>query len=177
MNGVLGMTELLLGTALTERQRRFAESVRQSGETLLAIINDVLDFSKIEAGKLELEQGDFDVRQLVEEVVELFAERAYSKGLELACFLDDTVPAAVRGDGVRLRQIFTNLVGNAIKFTAQGEVIVRVMSAAPERLTRSPCGVKCRIPVSVLPQRLKNASLRSLRKLTVRPHGIMAVRA
>jgi PAS domain S-box-containing protein len=126
MNGVLGMTELLLSTALTDRQSRFTKIVRQSGMTLLEIINDILDFSKIEAGKLELEHVDFDPRRAVEEVVELLAEGAHRKGLELACLIHDAVPTAMRGDPVRLRQILTNLLGNAIKFTDQGEIVVRV---------------------------------------------------
>jgi signal transduction histidine kinase len=97
MNGVLGMTELLLGTPLSDVQRRFAETVRISGEALLALINDILDFSKIEAGKLELEAIDFDLRQIVEDVHELFAERAQTKGLELLCHIQDDVPMALQG--------------------------------------------------------------------------------
>jgi CheY-like chemotaxis protein len=129
MNGVLGMTELLLGSDLTPRQRQFARMARQSGELLLNIINDILDISKIEAGKLDLERAPCDLRAIVEETVALFAERAQRKGLELVCRLDDDVPAAVAGDGLRLRQILTNLLNNAIKFTAQGEVGVRVRVA------------------------------------------------
>ncbi len=129
MNGVIGMTGLLLDTELTRDQRECAQTVRNCGETLLTIINDILDFSKIEAGKVELEEIDFDLRATVEEVVELLAGQAHAKGLELACHVLPEAPVAVRGDPSRLRQVLTNLVGNAIKFTDQGEVIVRVSCA------------------------------------------------
>jgi PAS domain S-box-containing protein len=135
LNGVLGMTELLLGTDLTPKQRQLAETVQRSGTVLLGLINDVLDFSKIEAGKLDLEQVDFDVWETLEDVAELLAERAYSKGLELVCSLHPATPATVRGDPVRLRQILTNFVSNAIKFTAQGEVVIRVQPLAAARDT------------------------------------------
>jgi HPt (histidine-containing phosphotransfer) domain-containing protein len=120
------MTELLLGTDLTERQRRFATTVHQSGALLLGIINDVLDFSKVEAGKLELNHTGFDLHSTVEEVVELLAEQAQKKGLELLCTISPEVPTTVQGDPLRLRQILTNLLSNAIKFTPQGEVVVRL---------------------------------------------------
>jgi two-component system, sensor histidine kinase and response regulator len=126
MNGVLGMTELLLLTDLNTRQRHYAGMARESGELLLGIINDILDISKIEAGKLELETTQFDLRTLVEETVGLFAERAHRKGLELLCSLDEAVPSAVQGDSLRLRQVFANLLSNAIKFTAKGEVAMQV---------------------------------------------------
>ncbi len=128
MNGVLGMTELLLGTPLNDKQRRFAEAVYRSGESLLEIINDILDFSKIEAGKLELESVDFNLRTLVEDVFELLAPRAHKKRIELAARLGAEVPTVVRGDPTRLRQVLTNLVGNAIKFTDSGEVVVSVVA-------------------------------------------------
>ncbi len=130
MNGVLGMTELLLTSQLTENQQHFAETVHRSAHTLLDIINEILDFSKIEAGKLELEYTDFNLREIVEEVVELLAERAYQKGLEIACDIDEAIPTMLCGDPVRIRQILTNLVHNAIKFTATGEVVVRIGEVA-----------------------------------------------
>jgi signal transduction histidine kinase/CheY-like chemotaxis protein len=126
MNGVLGMAELLLDTQLAPAQMRYARNIRSSGEALLRIINDILDFSKIEAGKLQLESIELDPGELVEDVAELLASGARAKGLELTCRVDATVPHTVAGDPVRLRQVLTNLVGNAIKFTAHGEVAVQV---------------------------------------------------
>jgi PAS domain S-box-containing protein len=126
MNGVLGMVELLLDTRLDDTQRRFAETIHRSGVTLLGVINDILDFSKIEAGKLELEAMTFDLHQAVGEVVELLAEHAHRKRLEFAYDLAEGTPVRVVGDPVRLRQVLTNLAGNAIKFTASGEVLIRV---------------------------------------------------
>jgi len=129
MNGIMGMTGLLLDTHMTPEQRDYAETVRRSSETLLDIINDILDFSKIEAGRMTLETIDFDLRTAVEEALDLFAESAASKGLELGCLLRAEVPTALRGDPGRLRQILVNLTGNAIKFTQQGEVMIHVTLA------------------------------------------------
>ena len=126
MNGVIGMTGLLLETALTTQQRQYAETVRSSGEALLTIINDILDFSKIEAGKLEFDNIDFDLRIALEETLDLLAEKAGKKHLELVGLVSANVPTALRGDPGRLRQVFMNLVGNAIKFTEQGEVTVQI---------------------------------------------------
>jgi PAS domain S-box-containing protein len=126
MNGVLGMIDLMMATTLTSKQKRFAETVRQSGQNLLRIVNEILDFAKVEAGRLTLEQVEFDVYETIEEVIDLVAERAQSKGLTLACEIDEQVPTMLNGDPGRLRQILINLIGNAIKFTEHGEVVVRV---------------------------------------------------
>ncbi len=125
MNGVLGMTELLLSTTLTSKQRRFSETIQRSASSLLTIINDVLDYSKIEAGKLNLESTCFDLRQQMEDVTELLAEHAQSKGLEIICDLPSDFHTSYCGDPVRLQQILTNLAGNAIKFTETGEILLR----------------------------------------------------
>ena len=128
MNGVIGMTGLLLETELSVQQRQFAETVRSSGETLLKIINDILDFSKIEAGKLEFEQIPFDLRTTLEESLELLGEAAGKKHLELVGLVNANVPTSLQGDPGRLRQIFMNLTGNAIKFTSSGEIVVKISS-------------------------------------------------
>ena len=139
MNGVIGITRLLLETGLTKEQQRLAEIVRDSGESLLALINDILDFSKIEAGKLELERLDFDPRVVLEDALEMLAFNAQEKNLELTYHIDPEVPTPLRGDPRYLRQILVNLVGNAIKFTDQGEVSIQVMLArAGARRRASP---------------------------------------
>jgi CheY-like chemotaxis protein/HPt (histidine-containing phosphotransfer) domain-containing protein len=130
MNGILGMADLLLQASLPGEQRRSVEIVRNSGETLLEIVNDILDFSRIEAGRMELDDTPFDLGGLVEEVMELLATRAQSKGIELAAEVDPEVPTPLRGDPGRVRQILFNLVGNALKFTERGEVVVRASIAA-----------------------------------------------
>jgi two-component system, sensor histidine kinase and response regulator len=136
MNGVIGMSELLQATELTPRQRHLSQTISHSAEALLQIINDVLDFSKIEAGKLELERIDFGLRETIEQAIEICAARAHAKGLELICAIDPQVPAKVSSDPTRLRQILINLVGNAIKFTDEGEVMVRLNAPGEGGLLR-----------------------------------------
>ncbi|MFA6147729.1 MAG: response regulator [bacterium] len=125
MNGILGMSDILLQGNLPGEHRRSVEIIRRSGEALLEIINDILDFSRIEAGRMELDDSPFELGGIVEEVMDLLAERAHSKGIELASQVDPKIPPVLRGDPGRLRQILVNLVGNAVKFTERGEVVVR----------------------------------------------------
>ncbi len=126
MNGVIGMTGLILDTDLTQEQHEYAQTIRLSADSLLSLINDILDFSKIEAGKMDFEIIPFNLRSTLEDVVEVLAESATAKGLELLCSIADDVPIYVEGDPGRLRQILTNLMGNAVKFTSAGEVELRV---------------------------------------------------
>ena len=126
MNGIVGMTDLLFSTGLSQEQREYAEAVRDSTDSLLTIINDILDFSKIEAGKLEMENIDFDMRVTVEGVIDIFSVKADKKCLEFSCFVSPEVPSLLRGDPGRLRQVLINLTGNAIKFTNSGEVRISV---------------------------------------------------
>jgi signal transduction histidine kinase/DNA-binding response OmpR family regulator len=132
MNGVIGMTNLALDTVLDETQRNYLETVKMSADLMLAVINDILDFSKIEAGRLELDPTPFNVRDLVEETVKTMAVMAHGKGLELAAGIRPDVPRLALGDAKRIRQILVNLVGNAVKFTAAGEVTVDVSCTARE---------------------------------------------
>ena len=126
MNAVIGMSGLLMDTQLTKEQHDYAETIRNSGDALLAIINDILDFSKIEAGKMDLERQPFDLRECVESALDLVAGRAVEKNLDLAYIIDDDVPVGISGDVTRLRQILLNLMSNAVKFTARGEVVLTV---------------------------------------------------
>lgn len=130
MNGVIGMVSLLLDTELTDEQREYVEATRSSADALLTIINDILDFSKIEAGKLELEHHPFELHTCIEEALDLLAPKAAEKRLDLAYVVADTIPKILVSDVTRLRQILVNLIGNAVKFTATGEVVVEVLPAA-----------------------------------------------
>lgn len=146
MNGVLGMVELLRGTALDETQGRFLDTLYKSGESLLSIINDILDFSKIEAGRLELESTCFNPQETLDETLEMLSERAEGKDIALAAKVADGFPESVRGDPNRLRQILLNLVSNAIKFTASGSVLVE---AEAQRISLSGNGPQWRLDFSV----------------------------
>lgn len=131
MNGIIGMAELVLDTELTQEQREYLEAVQNSAEALLTIINDVLDFSRIEAGRIDLASDTFDIREVVDDVCRTLAVRADQKGLELSYSVDPTIPTALTGDSGRIRQVLTNLVGNAVKFTDAGETTVRVSMLEP----------------------------------------------
>ncbi|MBI5965065.1 MAG: GAF domain-containing protein, partial [Chloroflexi bacterium] len=135
MNAVIGMSGLLMDTPLNKEQHDYAETIRNSGDALLAIINDILDFSKIEAGKMDVEYQPFDLRECVESALDLTAARAIEKGLDIAYIMDDDVPAGIKGDVTRLRQILINLISNAVKFTEKGEVVLTV-SADKETSTQ-----------------------------------------
>ena len=135
LNAVVGMTSLLLSTPINDEQRDYAETIRSSGEALLTIINDILDHSKIELGKLDIERQPFDLRRCVEESLDLLSAEASEKNINLAYFIDDSVPAALVSDGTRLRQILVNLLSNAVKFTDSGEIVVSVTALVlPEGL-------------------------------------------
>ena len=126
LNGVIGMTGILESSRLDDEQRECLRTIKMSGEALLAVINDTLDYSKIEAGRLDLEQVEFDLRACAEEAAELLAAKAFAKKLELVCDVAEDVPRRIIGDSVRLRQILVNLLGNAVKFTAAGEIVLHI---------------------------------------------------
>ncbi|MCA1710438.1 MAG: response regulator, partial [Actinobacteria bacterium] len=174
MNAVIGMTGLLLDTPLDETQRHFAQTVRTSGDALLAIINDILDFSKIESGKLELEVQPFSVRDCVEGALDLVAAQAAAKGVDLAYQLEDGVPPVLVGDVTRLRQVLVNLAGNAVKFTDSGDVLIRVASAGVASGDRTPLTFAVKdtgvgIPVDRLDQLFRSFSQGDAS--TTRTHG------
>ncbi|MGA2024500.1 MAG: response regulator [Steroidobacteraceae bacterium] len=153
MNGVLGMAELLRQSpTLDERQRRYAITIHQSGTALLDIINDILDFSKIEAGKLELEKAPFCLRDIVEDAVDILAERAHSKGLELICAIPAELDTTVCGDGPRLRQVIINLISNAVKFTERGEITVHVRHEPADLLNSSFHFEVCDTGIGIKPE-------------------------
>src|SRR6516165_1014203 len=130
MNGVIGMTALMLDTELSDEQREYVEATRSSADAMLTIINDILDFSKIESGKLELEHHPFELHTCIEEALDLLAPKAAEKKLDLAYIVDDSIPKILISDVTRLRQILVNLIGNAVKFTHSGEIVIQVTPAA-----------------------------------------------
>jgi len=132
LNAVIGMSGLLLGTGLTPEQREYAETIRSSGNSLLALLSDILDYSKIESGRIEIEQAAFDLRECVESALDLVAGRAAEKAIDLVYWIDADVPAAIVGDITRLRQVIVNLLGNAVKFTERGEVALTVAAGPPD---------------------------------------------
>ncbi|MFN8442525.1 MAG: ATP-binding protein [Caldilineaceae bacterium] len=163
LNGIVGATEMLLEMSMRSEQRELAQIIQKSSDTLLSIINGILDLSKIEAGKLELERRPFDLRQCVEDALNMVSPAADSKGLDLLCMLDENVPSEIMGDVVRFRQILVNLLGNAVKFTEKGEVVISIQSQ-----TLSPAMIK------VLPPTLNGTakSLSHLLHVKVRDTGI-----
>jgi two-component system sensor histidine kinase/response regulator len=139
MNGVLGMSSLLAETKLTEQQRDYTNTITTCGESLLNVINDILDFSKIESGNMELEKEDFNLRVCIEDVLDIFGTKASVHGLDLVYKIDENVPLQIVGDDLRLRQVLTNLISNAVKFTQKGEVFVGVHRVGPVTANDAIC--------------------------------------
>jgi signal transduction histidine kinase/ligand-binding sensor domain-containing protein/CheY-like chemotaxis protein len=135
MNGVIGMAGLLAETELTEQQRSYNETILSCGESLLSVLNDILDFSKIDSGKMEIEQQDFDLRQCIDDVLDLFYKKVNQAGLKLSCWIEDGIPEVIVGDALRLRQVLINLVSNAVKFTESGEIVVGVAELRKDKVT------------------------------------------
>ena len=165
MNGVIGMASLLLDSPLTAEQRDFAETIRESGDSLLAVINDILDFSKIESGRIDLENEEFVVRDCIEGALDLLAPRAAEKGLDLLYEIAGDVPMILRGDSMRLRQILVNLLGNAVKFTERGKVVLSLKmeplssgNDAPVRLLFKVRDSGIGIPKEALPRLFQSFS-------------------
>jgi PAS domain S-box-containing protein len=173
MNAVIGMTDLLLGTELTDEQREFAQVVHSSGDALLHVIDDILDYSKIEAGKLELEREPFDLRECVEGALDIVAPRAWEKEIELGCLIDEDAPAGIVGDEARLRQVLLNLLSNAVKFTEKGEIVVLV---GAEQAQSGSYGLKLAVRdtgIGIRPDRMSTlfASFSQVDASTTRRYG------
>src|ERR1051326_8097990 len=164
MNGVIGMTALLLDTELTDEQRDYVEATRSSADALLTIINDILDFSKIESGKLELEHHPFELHTCIEEALDLLAPKAAEKKLDLAYVVDDVIPKILVSDVTRLRQILVNLIGNAVKFTHQGEIVIQVTPAS-----RNPRNATAPLPAHFSSNEASQTSTSSSANSNARP--------
>ena len=188
MNAILGMTELALDTPLTDDQRQSLRTVKSAADNLLGIINDLLDFSKIEAGKLELDPADFSLRAALGDTLRALAVRAHRKGLELVCHVQPDVPDALVGDAGRLRQVLLNLVGNAIKFTDDGEVVVRAESPGDRGRSERPATTEtrkrsallftaCATPASASPRTSRRKSSGPSSRRTPRPRASTAAPA
>ena len=175
MNGIIGMSELLSHSQLTAEQRDYLNMIQQSADALLRLLNDILDFSKIEAGKLELEEIAFNLRDCVGQTGQTLSIRAAEKNLEMACRIAPDIPDMLLGDPGRLRQIIVNLVGNAIKFTEQGEVVLDVSEESAQG-TACDCISRCGTPASASRPTSRPRSSRRSGKRIRRPRGSSAAR-